>query len=112
MNRDSVFFALLGCCVCGFLLGAAFCTLPFGLYTLLRVAVFAWGAFAVWRALQRWVLAAAFLPLCFALVFNPLVPFRFPRSSWEVLDFLAAAAVLLTEAAFLLCALRGGKSAP
>ena len=63
---------------------------PYGFYTLLRFA--ACGS-AVYLAVQgnelkkfAWVWIMGFM----AVLFNPLVPIRLPRSSWQAIDLVAA----------------------
>ena len=74
-----------------FLLLAVFARWPYGFYTLLRFAVC---GSAIYLALQAndfkkpawvWIMGAM------AVLFNPLVPVRFPRSVWQITDFIAAA---------------------
>lgn len=109
MKSDASFFAVFGAAVLALVLAAAFFTLPYGVYTLLRLSVAAWCVGVVLRAL-RGILPLAFFPVCFGVIFNPLVPFRFPRASWEILDLLCAAVILLTEVAFAVFALRTRRS--
>lgn len=80
----------------------ALADLPYGFYTVLRIAVTAtatYGAFLSWeRAGPGWVVAL----LLIAVVFNPVLPVYLGRETWTVVD-LAAAAILAAAA------LRSGK---
>lgn len=73
---------------------------PSGFYTLLRFAVcgsaiyLAVQASALRKPAWLWIMGAM------AVLFNPLVPIRFPRHVWHVLDFIAATTFLVSLAAF------------
>ena len=73
---------------------------PYGFYTLLRwiaCAVFAYSAFAAHRferPLWTWLFVVE------AALFNPLVPIQLKRATWQTLDWLALASVIVAAAVF------------
>ena len=71
---------------------------PYNFYTLTRWIVFAaccWGVFLCrGRALP--FLAPAYIVV--ALTFNPILPFHFSRSTWQILDVAAGVFMLLSIA--------------
>ena len=73
---------------------------PYGFYVLLRwiaCAVFAYSAFAAHRLdrpLWLWVFAAE------AVLFNPFVIVHLQRETWQTLDWLAIASVIVAAAMF------------
>ena len=72
--------------------------LPYGYYTLLRLFVCGVSAYTAYAAhewdLRVWVWVFGAV----ALVFNPLVPLRLDRSSWAVIDVMAAGLFLVSLA--------------
>jgi hypothetical protein len=73
---------------------------PYGFYILLRwiaCAVFAYSAFAAHRLerpLWTWLFAVE------AMLFNPFVRIHFQRETWQTLDWLAIASVIVAAAMF------------
>lgn len=73
-----------------FLLLAVLGKWPHGFYTLLRFAVcgtavyLAWTAAMLNRRLWAWLMGGG------AVLFNPFVPVRFDRWTWQAIDFIAA----------------------
>lgn len=71
------------------LLFLALAKMPYGYYTFLRLSimilsfVFAYEAFKNHRALWGW----AFVGI--AIIFNPIIPVYFQRSTWHVIDITA-----------------------
>jgi len=88
-NRNLIFIPIA-------FLFLALAPMPYGYYSLLRVVVAvatglcAFGEFAKREHVSGWVVALAGI----ALLFNPVVPVRFPRETWAFLD-VGAAIVLL-----------------
>ena len=78
-----------------FLLAAHF-RLPYGFYTLMRLAVSAEAAVVAWYLFQAGgkLKRAAVLFGLLVVVFNPFVPVRLSRSLWAVIDPLVAATFL------------------
>ena len=73
-----------------FLVLAAVANWPYGFYTVLRFVVCGSAIYLGFTAASLnsrvwpWVMGVT------AVLFNPLVPVHFPRSTWRVLDFVAA----------------------
>ena len=79
------------------LLFAAALPLPYGFYSFLRIAVFAFSiavTFAIYSETSRFTPWCAIL-LAIAALFNPLVPVHLSKSVWSVLDVMAGALFLL-----------------
>lgn len=92
-------------CITGCLLGT-FSSWAYGLYVLLRILVCGTSAFLAWcSAEQKWTKWVWVLGIT-AIVFNPILPFPFGRSLWEILD-LACGVVL---AVWLIWRARSAKS--
>ncbi len=87
--------------ICALLLVAAvFGHWPYGFYTLLRVVVCAISIYLAVRANSAksvpwtWVLGSM------AVLFNPVLPIRMPRSDWRFVDALAAITFIVFVAAY------------
>lgn len=63
---------------------------PYGSYTLLRLAVSASAAYMAVRAHELEKVAWIWIMGSMAVLFNPLVPIRLPRSNWQAIDAVAA----------------------
>jgi hypothetical protein len=71
---------------------------PYNVYILTRWVLFltcCWGVCVALRSSRRWFTLAY---VAIALIFNPILPFHFQRSTWEILD-IAAGVVLLVSLA-------------
>ncbi len=72
------------------LLLAVFAKWPYGFYTILRIVVcgssvhIAFSAATLNNKLWVWIMGTT------ALLFNPLIPIHLNRSTWQVIDFMAA----------------------
>ena len=78
------------------LLVLALAPMPYGFYTILRIAVCGLACFLAWTEHQRfpssiwiWLLG------CMALLFNPLIPIHMPREIWAPLDVGSAIILLI-----------------
>ncbi len=72
------------------LLLAVFGRWPYGFYTFLRIVVC---GSAIYIAFQASVIKSfpwVWLMGAVAVVFNPLIPLRLPRPTWQAIDFIAA----------------------
>jgi hypothetical protein len=90
-------FAIARCLAAGFALYAT-ARHPYSFYILTRWVVFltcCWGLLLLRHRL--WPSCAPIYALV-ALVFNPIAPFHFARSTWHNLDIAAAAALLVSLA--------------
>jgi hypothetical protein len=71
-------------------------SLSYDFYILLRIVVCAVAAHTAWLAYRSqhklWLCLLAAL----ALLFNPIAPFYFSRETWQVLDVVAAAVLVLS----------------
>ncbi len=82
--------------VTNFLLLAAFRPWRYPFYSVLRTAVFVSALYLALQAAElekrvwMWLRGAA------AILFNPFLPVRLPRSAWRILDLLAAALFALS----------------
>jgi hypothetical protein len=64
--------------------------IPYGFYTLLRIAVCGLAAYFAWR---DWKVPTRIWPLAFAAIavlFNPLMPIRLSRADWYPIDVAVA----------------------
>ncbi|MBI3853477.1 MAG: hypothetical protein HY298_24785 [Verrucomicrobia bacterium] len=70
--------------------------LPYNYYTFTRWMVFLVCCWALWICRRR--LWPSFAPAYFAigLLFNPVLSFHFPRSTWRALDIAAGVFLLLS----------------
>ena len=76
----------IGCIAAVALLAAALPIWPYAYFMLLRVLVFAagaWCAFAFWHEGRR---GAAVAFALVAVTFNPFLPIHMPRGAWAVVD--------------------------
>ncbi|UXS98925.1 DUF6804 family protein [Agrobacterium tumefaciens] len=68
--------------------------LPYGYYGMLRLVIMAFAAFFAYieyeqhKAFTGWVFGF----ICVVLLFNPFIPVHLSRSSWFILDLIAAGA--------------------
>lgn len=96
MNRtDAPSFVIARCVAAGFAFYAT-ARHPYNFYTLTRWVVFLTCCWGLWLCLSRFWKSAAPAYLVVALVFNPLLPFHFARSTWQILD-VAAGVILLAS---------------
>ena len=68
---------------------------PYNVYILTRWVLFltcCWGVCVALRSSRRWFTLAY---VAIALVFNPILPFHFRRSTWQKLDITAGVALLV-----------------
>lgn len=90
MNDDKRRLARLPAIIAILLVAAVFGRWPYGFYTLLRLVVC---GTSVYLAFLSGAAKSKFWPWLMgglAILFNPLVPIHLHRSSWQVLDVLAA----------------------
>jgi len=73
---------------------------PYGFYTILRFAACGSAAYTAVKANELRKLAWVWIMCSMAVLFNPLVPIRLPRSDWQAID-LAAAIVFAASMAML-----------
>jgi hypothetical protein len=67
---------------------------PYSFYTTTRWVVFlvcCWGAYQHREMLPKWTFIGF---LVIGVVFNPLIPFRFKRDIWQVIDVLGGIALI------------------
>lgn len=64
--------------------------LPYGYYTLLRIAVCVLCFASVLVLAERGVRVWQLVPIGVALLYNPLVPISLPREAWEVINACTA----------------------
>jgi hypothetical protein len=67
---------------------------PMSFYTTTRWVIFAvccWGAYQNIENPKKWVLIGF---IVIGVVFNPLIPFRFKRDVWGIIDVLSAIALI------------------
>tara|TARA_R110000868_G_scaffold411591_1_gene705729 strand:+ start:3243 stop:3548 length:306 start_codon:yes stop_codon:yes gene_type:complete len=71
--------------------------LPYGYYTLLRIAAcgfFVWAAFIAFERKNK-ILPWAFA--VFAILFNPFIKIHLPKELWVIIDTLLAVFILATR---------------
>jgi hypothetical protein len=69
---------------------------PYSFYTTTRWVVFVvccWGAFQNLESSPKGILVGF---IVIGVLFNPLIPFRFKRDIWQVIDVIAAIAIIAT----------------
>lgn len=85
------------------MLFVALTDLPYGYYTLLRIAVTVAAVWSAWAFCARvrtgWAVAFGVV----ALVFNPIIPVYLDRETWTVIDVGAGALFLVSLAAHSPC---------
>ena len=94
INRyDRAAFVIVRCVTAGFAF-YAIAKHPYNFYVLTRWAVFLVCCWGFWRCRSR--IWPSFAPAYIAvgLVFNPLFPFHFQRSTWQVFDAVAGIVLL------------------
>ncbi len=64
--------------------------LPYGYYFFLRVITFGVGAYTVSLASNQSKKGVQIVFGVVALIFNPIIPFRFDRETWAVIDIVAS----------------------
>lgn len=77
--------------------------LPYGFFILLRVATCAINSFGVVassKKWERWIFAVI------AIAYNPLIPMRMPRESWEVTNGMTIAFFVVSFIAYKISANR------
>ncbi len=80
---------------------------PYNFYVLTRWLVFLTCCWGVWLHCERgWVWFAPGYVIM-GLIFNPILPFHFRRSTWQVLDIAAGVVLLASLAGSLALAYRG-----
>jgi hypothetical protein len=68
---------------------------PMSFYTTTRWVIFAvccWGAFQNTENPNKWILIGF---VVIGVVFNPLIPFRFKRDVWQIIDIVSAITLLV-----------------
>jgi hypothetical protein len=68
----------------------AFFPHSYNYYIILRWSVFIVSTYGIWRSIQEKEYYFAFVHLAIAVVFNPFSPLNFQRSTWHIIDGLAA----------------------
>ena len=86
----------VGCMVAAiFALVAAAGGHPYSFYTTTRWVVFVvccWGAYQNLECSPKGILVGF---IVIAVLFNPLIPFRFKKDLWQVIDLIAAVTLIL-----------------
>jgi CheY-like chemotaxis protein len=91
VTQNSAISRSLAIAVATFLMLAVGSRWPYGVYTLLRFTVcisaiyFAVHSYELKRLPWAWIMGSM------GVVFNPFIPFRFPRNQWQILDLGTAA---------------------
>lgn len=73
------------------LLAASLIDLPYGFYTFLRFVVCGFSVYCivVLVDIYKKKIGYYFIPICVALLFNPLFPVHLDRDTWAIIDLIA-----------------------
>ena len=69
---------------------------PYNVYTFTRWVVFLTCCWGLWQGYRRMWLSFAPVYGVVGILFNPLVPFHFQRSTWRVLDVAVGVSLVLS----------------
>jgi uncharacterized membrane protein YccC len=98
MSPDSRIGFIVARCFAAALVFYAISSHPYNVYVLTRWVVFLTCAWGLW--IHRRTMWPSFAPvyLLISLLFNPLFPFHFQRSTWRYLDVVTGVLIVLSLA--------------
>ena len=88
-------FFIARCVAAGFSLYAT-AQHSYNFYVLTRWVVFLTGCWGLWLGRSRFWPSFAPAYIAVGLIFNPILPFHFTRSTWHTLDIAAGAVLLIS----------------
>lgn len=64
--------------------------MPYGYYTLLRIAICAFSVYLVYRIWQKNIQLWLWIFIIIAILFNPIIPIYLSRGLWALIDITVA----------------------
>lgn len=89
-DKNYLIYSSIASAISGFLLIAATGNLAYGYYEFLRIAVFASALLSMITALKINAHMITVLSFCAAIVFNPILKIYLEKSTWVIIDLIAA----------------------